>query len=144
MGIRLSLRKKNIQSEEFCLGKLFSYLDKSEDANGISCIWYLVNVGAINGLLEEFSDEFTGYLSDTSKAERFELICEWCSYQDYGEFFELTKDLAREFIKMYINDKSVFWNWNDKETIEFENEALAFMDRQSSLETSIFEFRLGA
>ena len=70
MGIRLSYRKKNIESEERCLGKLFSYLERDTDADACKCISYLVSIGAIDQLLDEFDD-----LKEYGKNEKFEVIC---------------------------------------------------------------------
>lgn len=138
MGIRLSYRKKNIESEERCLGKLFSYLEKDTDADSCKCISYLVSIGAIDQLLDEFDD-----LKEYGKNEKFEVICCISSYQDYGEFFELTKVQAKEFIRLYAEDWNRVWKKDGWDENELEKE-FAFMDRMSSCDSSIFEFRLGA
>lgn len=142
MGIRLSFRKKNIQSEEFCLGKLYYYIDTKEEAESCESIKYLLDLGALQGLFGDFEDDYYEY--DGSDAERFADICSFCPYQDYGEFFELTKEQARQFITFYAFDKSRLYGGDEDTAREQIESAFAFMDRQSSLETSIFEFRLGA
>ena len=142
MGRRLSFRKKNIQSEEFCLGKLYYYIDTKEEAESCESIKYLLDLGALYGVFGDFEDDL--YDFDGSDAERFAEICSFCPYQDYGEFFELTKAQARKFIELYAYDKARLYGGDENTAKDQIARALAFMDRQSSLDTSIFEFRLGA
>lgn len=142
MGIRLSFRKKNIQSEEFCLGKLYYYIDTKEEAESCESIKYLLDHGALYGVFGDFEDDL--YDFDGSDAERFAEICSFCPYQDYGEFFELTKAQARNFITFYAYDKARLYGGDEDTAREQIERAFAFMDRMSSCDSSIFEFRLGA
>ena len=138
MGIRLSYRKKGIESGEACLGKLFAYFDRYADANDCKCIAYLIEVGALTKLFEDFACEL--YDTDYTDAEKFAFICDICRYQDYGEFFELTKSQSRKFIELYEEDHARFWGHSVWDMQEFYD----FLDKYSSSENSIFEFRLGA
>lgn len=141
MGIRLSMRKKGTSHEEYCLGKLYSYIETREEAEACESIAYLLRVGALDDLFGMFEDEMYDFKG--TDAEKFADICDFCRYQDYGVFFELRKDQVREFVKLYAADWSRFWErkpWDGKDF----DEVFEFMDSQTSLETSIFEFRLGA
>lgn len=138
MGIRLSYRKKGIKSGEACLGKLYYYLGSKEEIESCKSIKYLLEVGALDRLFGEYEDDFYDYKG--SDAEKFSDICDMAPYQDYGEFFELTKAQMRIFIDLYADDHARLWGHDKWDMQEFYD----FMDEYTSLETSIFEFRLGA
>lgn len=138
MGIRLSFRKKGTNSGEACLGKLYHYLESKEEIESCKSIKYLLEVGALDGLFGEYEDDF--YKWDRSDAEKFAEICDLYPYQDYGEFFELTKAQMRIFIELYAEDHARCWGHDKWDMQEFYD----FMDEYTSLETSIFEFRQGA
>lgn len=138
MGIRLSFRKKGTSSGEACLGKLYHYLESKEEIESCKSIKYLLEVGALDGLFGAYEDDF--YEWDRSDAEKFAEICDWAPYQEYGEFFELTKAQMRIFLELYNEDQARCWGrdkWDMREYYDF-------MDEYTSLETSIFEFRQGA
>lgn len=138
MGIRLSYRKKGIESGEACLGKLFSYFERYAEANDCRCISYLIEIGALKNLFDDFECEL--YDTDYTDNEKFAFICDICQYQDYGEFFELTKSQAHKFIELYADDHAKFWGHAKWDMSEF----YKFLDDYSSSDNGIFEFRLGA
>lgn len=143
MGIRLYFRKKGIESEEFCLGKLYGYLNSGKDAETLNSICFLVDTGTIANLVNEYKEDMAEPEKTLmSDHETFEEYCYVCPYQDYGDFFQMTKAKCREFIKLYLQDHARVWGheyWYNTEQC-----ALDFMQRMSSSEKSIFEFRLGA
>ena len=98
MGIRLSFRKKGTHSGEACLGKLYHYLESKEEIESCKSIKYLLEVGALDGLFGAYEDDY--YEWDRSDAEKFADICDLSPYQDYGEFFELTKAQMRIFLEL--------------------------------------------
>lgn len=138
MGIRLSFRKKGTSSGEACLGKLYHYLESKEEIESCKSIKYLLEVGALDRLFGENEDEFYDFKG--SDEEKFAYICDFAPYQDYGEFFELTKAQMRIFIELYAEDHARCWGHDKWDMQEFYD----FMDEYTSLETSIFEFRQGA
>lgn len=140
MGIRLSFRKKGTSSGEACLGKLYHYLESKEEIESCKSIKYILEVGALENLFHDFEEELSEYTVKLSDAQKFAAICDWAPYQDYGEFFELTKAQMRIFLELYNEDQARCWGrdkWDMKEYYDF-------MDEYTSLETSIFEFRQGA
>lgn len=145
MGIRLYFRKKDIESEEFCLGKLFNYLDYPKQYETLESVCFLRDVRGCDDLIQEVAEY--EYDKDPEECEEsymelFGIACEFWAYHDYGEFFQLTKAKAREFIRRYLQDHARVWcheYWSNTEQC-----AMDFMQRMSSSEKSVFEFRLGA
>lgn len=145
MGIRLYFRKKGIESEEFCLGKLFTYLDLPKHYESLESVCFLRDVRACDDLLQEFASyEYDTDIDSVEESymELFGECVEYWNYQDYGEFFQMTKAKCREFIRRYLQDHARVWGheyWSNTEQC-----AMDFMQRMSSSEKSVFEFRLGA
>ena len=148
MGIRLYFRKKGVESEEFCLGKLYNYMDHPKHYEALESVCFLRDISGADDLLKEHCEyEYGKYLSEvladgSSYMELFGECVEWTPYNDYGDFFQMTKAQCREFIKRYLQDHARVWGheyWYNTEQCE-----LDFMQRMSSSEKSIFEFRLGA
>lgn len=147
MGIRLYFRKKGIESEEFCLGKLYSYMEHDKDYENMESVCFLRDISGADEMLKEYCEYYEDkdldeMLKEKSYMELFGECVESITYQDYGEFFQLTKAKCSEFIKRYLQDHARVWAheyWYNTEQC-----ALDFMQRMSSSEKSVFEFRLGA
>lgn len=147
MGIRLYFRKKGIESEEFCLGKLYSYMRHQKDYESLESVCFLRDISAADDILQEhteyeYDEDLQEMLKKYSYMELFGELVEFEQYIDYGYFFQMTKAKCREFIKRYLQDHARVWGheyWYNTEQC-----ALDFMQRMSSSEKSVFEFRLGA
>lgn len=147
MGIRLYFRKKGIESEEFCLGKLFGYMDGAWNYKRLECVCFLRDISGADDFLQEaaeydYDTDLEEVLKEKSYMELFGENVDYNAYIDYGGFFNLTKAKCREFIKLYLQDHAR--EWDHEYCGNTEQCAIDFMNRMSSSEKSVFEFRLGA
>lgn len=134
MGIRLYMRNKTAAGEEFCLGKLYYYLEERDNCNESAL--YLLKIGAIDKFLKGWDYEYI------SKIDQFYTMCMCFSYIEYGDFFELYGNRLYEFLGRYFRDWKTAWGYEISKAEEFYNDACKFIDEHS--DGSIFEFRLGA
>ena len=114
MGIRLYFRKKGIESEEFCLGKLYSYMNDTKDYERLLSVCFLRDISGADDLLQEHTEyeydtDIEEMLKEKSYMELFGECVEWTQYNDYGDFFQMTKAKCREFIKLYLLDHAREW-----------------------------------
>ena len=136
MGIRLYMRNKTASGAEFCLGKLFYYVDEKDGCNGAAK--FLSESGA----LIPFFNDLTDFEFCKNDIDRFLTACHCITYIDYGEFFSLHKKQIHEFLGFYFRDWKKFQDAADWQAVNFYDKACSFIDAFG--DGDIWEFRLGA
>lgn len=137
MGIRLYMRNKTAKGTEFCLGKLFYYVDEKDGCN--SAAKFLADSGT---LIPFFNSIEPDYNFCTSPVDKFLTACYCISYIDYGEFFSLHKNKIHEFLGFYFRDWKKFQDAADWQAVAFYDKACSFIDAFG--DGDVWEFRLGA
>lgn len=135
MGIRLYFRNKDNPKEEFCLGKYFSYAEKTDCC--YLCVKNLIKSGRIDHFLFDYKEQY----DSGDDIDNFLEACAIGRYYDYGEFFEMTTEEACGFIADYMLDRCRLWQYdlNSRYMIDI----LQFIGQNATIE-SMWEFRLGA
>lgn len=140
MGIRLYFRNKYKPENEYCLGKLFAY---AEGNDKLKCVDFLNDVG----VLDEFwldGEIHTQWSYCETPQELFLDMCCCCTYQDYGEFFELCTEDLFMFLYLYRKDQKEFWR--PQHIVTYDTDLLQeikYVQKHASVENR-WEFRLGA
>ena len=133
MGIRLYFRNKDKPEEEYCLGKLYSYIDEKDKCTSVK--WLLEFTNALDEFVEN------PYARIEENVEAFLLDCACMRYIDYGEFFELsTCELCLFLIYYGIDWESLWYDEGYKFDLEH---AIAFIGTHEAC-VNRWEFRLGA
>ena len=139
MGIRLYFRNKykdNDLYNEFCLGKLFYYID-SRYKPRLKCVEYLEEENAL--------DHYIFDIEDYNYEDLYECFLEQCSccpYIDYDDnLFELSTEQLIKFVYLYCKDYDAVWNTNVFE--EFFERIIDFIAENEAVENR-WLFRLGA
>lgn len=135
MGIRLYFRNRYKPENEYCLGKLFAYAERKDK---LKCVDFLNEVGELDAYWID-SELRTGYDWCKTPQELFQEMCCCCTYQDYGEFFELCTEDLIWFLVLYWDDHASF---HEHPGLGLREEA-EFIQKNATRETR-WEFRLGA